>query len=92
MTEREIQKLAVKILRSAGFKVYVTSNRRPTANTEGLPDVFAWFRGKWYALECKSDTGKPTPKQQELIDLGASILIDSVDSIHAFVKECFQLP
>ena len=86
MTERDIQKYAVSLLRKAGYKVFVTSNNRHTANTAGTPDIFAFKSGTWFAFECKSDTGKPTKEQQELIDLSAIYLIRSIEDIDGFIE------
>jgi hypothetical protein len=68
VTEREIQKEFVKGLRDLEFKVYVTSNRRPTANTEGLPDVLVLVGDCLYiGCEVKSPKGKVGKKQTNSI-------------------------
>jgi Holliday junction resolvase len=79
MTEREIQRRIVDALRRAGCVVCVTSNRQPTANTPGTPDLFVWRNGKWTALEVKSPDGKLTAKQSALAESGAVTVVRSVE-------------
>jgi len=79
MTEREIQRRIVDALRKAGCLVCVTSNRQPTANTPGTPDLFVWRDGKWTALEVKSPNGKLTATQSALAESGAVHVVRSVD-------------
>lgn len=38
----------------------------------GLVDLFIWFRGRWHAVELKSEKGRLSGEQQELVDIGAS--------------------
>jgi hypothetical protein len=35
--------------------------------TKGCPDILAWYAGKSFALELKSETGKPTIEQLEML-------------------------
>jgi Holliday junction resolvase len=79
MTERETQRQIVNALRKAGCLVCVTSNRQPTANTPGTPDLFVWRDGKWTALEVKSPDGKLTAKQLALVEFGAVTVVRSVE-------------
>jgi len=79
MTERETQRRIVDALRKAGCLVCVTSNRCPTANTPGTPDLFVWHAGKWTALEVKSPSGKLTAKQSALAESGAVHVVRSVE-------------
>ena len=79
-TERTIQTQAVKELRKAGYTIGVTSNGRPTANTRGLPDVFAFVDEKfWIALEFKSPSGKLSPEQMKLLANRMIYICRSVD-------------
>lgn len=87
MTERQIQKYTVKLLRLAGYRVFVTSNNRHTANTKGTPDIFAFKSGIWYAIECKSDVGKPSKEQSELLALGATYIVSSFEDVQNFLEE-----
>jgi Holliday junction resolvase len=79
MTERETQRQIVNALRKAGCLVCVTSNRQPTANTPGTPDLFVWCDGKWTALEVKSPDGRLTAKQSVLVEFGAVTVVRSVE-------------
>ena len=82
LSERDIQTVAVRALRKLGFSVNVSSNRRHTANTEGLPDLHVHIRGAlWLAIEVKCKGGKLQPRQSELAKSGKILVLDSVESI-----------
>ncbi len=48
---------------------------------DGCPDLFAWFRGRWFAIEIKSPGGSLTPPQRELQAYwpGAVQVVRSID-------------
>jgi hypothetical protein len=71
MSERSIQQAAVKLLRENGYLVLVTSDNRKAHHTKGLPDIIvAVGRGLWVGLEAKSDTGKLSEEQEQLMRQG----------------------
>ena len=87
MTEREIQKPLVDLLRKFRYEVCVTSNRRKTSNTPGTPDLFVLVSKHWWiALEVKSRKGKLSDKQLALEHEGASYVIRSVEEGFATVR------
>jgi len=78
-SERDTQKLLVRILRDWGYRVCVTSNRRRTSNTPGTADVFVLVSKYWWiALEIKSRKGKTSKRQAEIEHEGGSYVIRSV--------------
>lgn len=67
LTERTIQREAVRALRRMGYTVCVTSNMRRTANTIGTPDVFCNpAKRVWIGLEFKRPDGKLSEAQTAL--------------------------
>ena len=79
MAERDIQTAAVKELRKrrdvglpkGETRVFVTSDKRKSRHTRGLPDVLVALRsGLWCGLEFKSPTGKVSPEQEMLMAQG----------------------
>jgi len=76
--EKKISADIVKLLKSEGFLVYVTTGGFYGNN--GVADVLAWKRGKAYAFEVKRKPGmKPTPLQQSWLD-------DALE--HGVIAEC----
>lgn len=67
LRESEVQDEGVKFLRRIGCKVYVTSQRRASSVTKGVPDVLVFpANGRpFFFWEAKSETGKLSPEQQE---------------------------
>jgi hypothetical protein len=55
---------------------------------KGVSDIIGMFRsGHWLALECKRPGGKPTPEQEQFIELvrsagGCGAIVTSVDEAH----------
>jgi hypothetical protein len=81
MNEHDIQKFAVIALRKCGFICCVTSNRKKTSNTKGMPDVYVHIsKGAWVALEFKQPKGKPSKEQLKLSEQGYSYIVDNIDT------------
>lgn len=59
MRESEIQRQGVALLRKLGGRVWVTSQRRASSVTKGVPDVMAFFPGKrlFFFWEAKASKG-----------------------------------
>ena len=68
MTEREIQTTGVQMLRKMGCQVYVTSQRRASSVTKGVPDVIVFTRTEVFFWEAKAPKGRVTPEQQAFAD------------------------
>ncbi len=56
-----LQSELVAALRAVGALVILTHRQG-----DGCPDCFAFFRGRWFALEYKAPGGSLTPLQREL--------------------------
>ena len=87
MTERDVQRQTVKVLRKLGYTVVVTSNRGPTANTKGCPDLFVWTGRKWVGLDTKQPGGKLSKEQIVLEMAGAVRYFTSVEQGLRIVTE-----
>jgi len=90
MTERDIQDYAIKQWRGKeGFEVLVTSNRKKTANTRGLPDAFIWTKSKyWIGVDFKSPTGGyNSDKQRELAETGKILIVRTKAEVDNITKE-----
>lgn len=89
MTERDIQDYAVKEWRGAGFEVLITSNRKITANTRGLPDAFIWTQSMyWIGVDFKSPTGGyNSDKQRELAETGKILIVRTTAETDGITKE-----
>ena len=85
MTERDIQRQAVKWLRKEGYDVIVTSNGRRTANTRGTPDLFVWVKDRWYAFDTKMPGGKLSPEQLRLFGQGKLTIYTSLEQLKSFL-------
>jgi hypothetical protein len=71
MTERKIQNKTVDLLRQAGYTVMVTSNKKKTSNTKGMPDIYVClYRNHWIALDTKTPTGGLSEEQKALSEEG----------------------
>lgn len=66
LREAEVQDAGVKLLRRIGCRVYVTSQRRASSVTKGVPDVLCFPpNGRpFFFWEAKSETGKRSPAQE----------------------------
>jgi hypothetical protein len=89
MNEHNIQNLAVAMLRKIGFTVCVSSNRKRTSNTKGIPDTFIHIKGKkWVAIEFKQPRGKISLEQLRLERADMSYVVDNVEeAIQICLKE-----
>ncbi|TAK57861.1 MAG: hypothetical protein EPO24_09340 [Bacteroidetes bacterium] len=87
-TEKDLQRESVGILRQCGFAVCITSNGKKTSNSKGTPDTFVFIPGRkrWFALEFKTEEGELSKEQQMLFDMGATVVIRSVEDTHQFIK------
>lgn len=87
MSERDIQRQAVKWLRKEGYDVLVTSNGRKTSNTRGTPDLFVWT-DRWLALDTKQPGGKfSSDTQERLVREGKVVLYSSVEELIDICKQ-----
>lgn len=68
--------------------------------SSGVPDIVVCYKGKFLAIECKANGGKPTALQQKhLVDIevagGKSLVIDetNIDMLEYFVtgKQTFNI-
>ena len=64
----------------------------------GVPDIVACYRGKFFGIECKSGSNKPTALQEKNLDDinkagGFSIVIneDNVDDLMSSMKYAIEL-
>ena len=81
-TEAQIQHCIVQALRLKGYVVLETGKQRQQGvNSVGCPDLLVWWPGwfGWRALEVKTATGRVKPEQQRLADLGATVIVRSLD-------------
>jgi hypothetical protein len=63
-SERELQRLLGEYLRKWGIPYNVSRFDKKTTGTPGWPDFTFPFKGKFYALECKSEEGKLSEDQE----------------------------
>ena len=59
--------------------------------TAGIPDIIACVDGRGYAVEVKTETGKPTKLQEATIRKilkagGVAVIVRSVDEVRAFIE------
>ena len=87
MTERNIQREAVKWLRKNGYEVLVTSNGRKTANTRGMPDLFIWLADAWRAFDTKKPGGKLSPEQEKLFRDDKLQIYSSLEELQIYLRE-----
>ena len=64
LRESEEQENGVAFLKKIGFQVGVTTNRRATSNSPGIPDVIAVGHGIVLQWEAKAEGGRLSPEQQ----------------------------
>lgn len=87
MSEHQIQRDSVALLREKGYEVISTSsNRRTFSSHRGLPDVLvAVGRGLWCGLEFKAPKGSLSEKQERLMKSGNIHVVRSVPEALAAV-------
>ena len=59
--------------------------------TAGIPDIIACVRGRFFAFEVKTDTGKATPLQKATLQKilasgGTAAVVRSVDEVRALLS------
>ena len=91
MTERAVQRAAVKALEGMGWAVTVTSiPRRAYQQLTGLPDIYVTHAGKkkqvWIEVKAKGKKVEPGSEQDRWLARTAAsgalcIVIDSVDDL-----------
>jgi hypothetical protein len=89
ISEREIQREAVGLLRRAGYRVIVTSTNRSSRVTTGCPDLFVRVplsRAVWLGLEIKAPKGALTVEQRAEEACGDIIICRSVDDVINAIK------
>ncbi len=80
--EKDIQDKIIKFLKSQGYYVIKTI----VVSRNGVPDIIACIRGKFYAFEVKNEKRKITPLQEYNIKLinesgGKAYLVRSVEEV-----------
>lgn len=65
MLEREFQSKVIKYLRGKG--AYVLNVAGGSQVPKGTPDLLVCYKGRFLALELKTDTGRTTALQKEKI-------------------------
>lgn len=67
MTEAQIQRAVIDLLTKSGVFCFSVPNnpkgRRTVGFKAGIPDVWAIHDGKVFALELKTETGRPSEEQ-----------------------------
>ena len=60
--------------------------------TSGVPDIVGCFKGKFFAIECKAGSNKPTPLQEhamkKIVSAGGRCLVvneDNVDMVKSWL-------
>jgi len=94
ISEREIQREAVGLLRRAGCRVIVTSTNRSSRVTTGCPDIFVRVplaRGLWIGLEIKAPKGGLTVEQRAEEACGDIIVCRSVEEVIAAVNKTKEI-
>ena len=87
--EGDVQEAVVKLLRTAGWDVTITSvDRRTRIQTRGLPDLYCRHPGKQERMwvECKAPGKEPSATQAVWIGVerrcgGRVLVVDSLDSL-----------
>lgn len=64
MVEQKIQAKILNTLKKRAYCVKVMA-----ANKNGVPDILACYKGRFVAIEVKTNTGRPTALQLANIDL-----------------------
>ena len=70
-SEGEIQKEVVRRVRAMGFEVWITSQRKRTEVSRGVPDLIIIGRGHVVFFEMKTRLGTSKPEQ---IQFGKAVL------------------
>jgi len=71
MTERELQRLVLEVLRREGWIAYHTFDSR--RSEPGFPDVIAIRGDRLLALECKTERGRVTQAQRRWLEAFAEV-------------------
>lgn len=92
--EADLVKGIVDGLRYKGRIVFRTGQWRAdrAGNDAGLPDLFVWCpqRAGWIALEVKTPTGRIRDAQKNLAEVGASIIVRSIQEAFEAVGEVLE--
>ncbi len=79
LREAKLRHDITRALSERGYVVMEVGQKdaRGSGTTEGCPDLFvsAPGRNRWVAMELKSATGRPSDKQQALIEQGVSVVV-----------------
>ena len=98
-SEDDIQRQIVGFLHAMRYQVLVTSRRvkrcvqcghwgmGADGATRGIPDLLvrhpSWPRYVWVGVEVKTPTGRVRPEQQALADVGAVVVVRSLNEVMA---------
>jgi len=83
-------------LRYRGRIVFRTGQWRAdkAGNDVGLPDLAVYCPqlgvGCWKMLECKTPTGRVRPAQKDLADIGASVIVRSIEEAFKVCGEALE--
>lgn len=82
--EAKVKKVVVKQLKDLGAYYFYPVTGGYGAS--GVPDIVGCFRGKFFGIECKAGTNKPTPLQkknlQQIADSGGVALVVNEDNMN----------
>ena len=91
MLEKTIQRKILTYLRSRNDCVAFKVAQGPYSQ-KGISDIICCCRGKFYAFEVKTVTGRATPLQKQFISRvniagGVASIVRSVDDVKAILEE-----
>jgi len=66
--ETKLKNQCLRYLKSLGSECWFFKVAGGPGQKAGVPDIVGCYRGKFFAVENKSEKGKPSPKQLREID------------------------
>ena len=90
------QKVCAKLKQLGAYYFYASTGGY---GSSGVPDIVAWYRGKFIGIECKANGNKATALQQKhlreiSIQNGIALIIDetNIDMLEYFItgKQVFN--
>lgn len=82
--EAKVKKVVTRQLKDLGAYYFYPVTGGYGAS--GVPDIVGCYRGKFFGIECKAGTNKPTPLQkknlQQIADSGGVALVVNEDNMN----------
>lgn len=85
-SEKALQAAVVAHCRARGLNVCETSQRRPSGQTIGMPDLFVQYGTVWHGIEVKTRSGTLSPAQRALAEAGGVTVVRSVAGMARLIE------